>query len=243
MQKIRIATYNVHRCKGLDRKTSPARIIEILRELDADIIALQEVLSLEGGSRQENQAQFIAEEMEMHLLPGETKRLKGGYYGNILLTRFPSRRTFNYDISVRRREPRRCLRADVQIGDSLLHVFNVHLGTAFFERRHQARRLVAPEILLSRDLQGARVCLGDFNEWTRGLVTRMISSHMRSADIRFHLRRSKTYPGVMPFLHLDHIYFDHSLDLEDLALHRSRLSLMASDHLPLVAELRLKKAG
>jgi endonuclease/exonuclease/phosphatase family metal-dependent hydrolase len=125
----------------------------------------------------------------------------------------------------------------------MLHVFNVHLGTAFFERRHQARRLVAPEILLSSDLHGSRVMLGDFNEWTRGLVTRLLSTHLRSADIRRHLRRSKTYPGVIPFLHLDHIYFDHSMEMESLALHRSRLSLMASDHLPLVAELRLKRAG
>lgn len=243
MQRIRIATYNVHKCKGLDRKISPSRIVEVLRELDADIIALQEVVSIEGGSRQENQARFIAEELEMDFFSGETRKLNGGSYGNVLLARFPVQKTFNYDLSVQRREPRRCLRADIEINNHTLHVFNVHLGTAFFERRHQARRLVAPEILLSRELGGSRIMLGDFNEWTRGLVTRMLSAHLRSADIRFHLRRSKTYPGVIPFLHLDHIYFDHSMEMESLALHRSRLSLTASDHLPLVAEISLKRAG
>jgi endonuclease/exonuclease/phosphatase family metal-dependent hydrolase len=243
MQSLRIATYNVHKCKGLDRKTNPSRIVEVLRELDADIIALQEVVSIEGGSREEHQARFIAEKLEMDFFLGETRRLRGGSYGNVLLARLPVQRTFNYDLSVRRREPRRCLRADIEINQNTLHIFNVHLGTAFFERRHQARRLVAPEILLNRELNGPRIMLGDFNEWTRGLTTRMLSTHLRSADIRFHLRRSKTYPGVIPFLHLDHIYFDRSLDMESLALHRSRLSLVASDHLPLVAEIRLKRAG
>ncbi len=243
MQRIRIATYNIHKCKGLDRKVSPSRIVEVLREMDADIIALQEVVSLKHGLREDDQARFIAEELEMGFFSGETRKLNGGSYGNVLLARLPVRRTFNYDLSVPRREPRRCLRADLEINDHPLHIFNVHLGTAFFERRHQARRLVAPEILLNRDLGGSRIMLGDFNEWTRGLVTRMLSTHLRSADIRFHLRRSKTYPGVIPFLHLDHIYFDHSMEMESLALHRSRLSIVASDHLPLVAELRLKRNG
>ncbi len=244
MHRIKIATYNIHRCKGLDRRVSPSRIVEVLGEMNADIIALQEVISITGGSREHHQARFIAEELGMEFFLGQTRPLGGGVYGNALLTRFPVREVFNYNLSVRRREPRGCLRADIEINDRLvLHVFNVHLGTAFFERRHQARKLVAPDILLSRELSGARVCLGDFNEWTQGLVTRMLSSHLRSADIRMHLRRSKTYPGVIPFLHLDHIYFDHSLEMESLALHRSRLSLIASDHLPLVAELRLKRAG
>jgi endonuclease/exonuclease/phosphatase family metal-dependent hydrolase len=84
--------------------------------------------------------------------------------------------------------------------------------------------------------------LGDFNEWTRGLASRMLSSHLESADIRYHLRRSKTYPGVFPFLHLDHIYHDAELQMASLQLHRSRAALMASDHLPLVAEFRFDGA-
>jgi endonuclease/exonuclease/phosphatase family metal-dependent hydrolase len=81
--------------------------------------------------------------------------------------------------------------------------------------------------------------LGDFNEWTRGLTTRLLNAHLKSADIRAHLRRSKTYPGVLPFLHLDHIYFDDQLEIEGLYLHKSRTALVASDHLPLVADLKI----
>ena len=121
---------------------------------------------------------------------------------------------------------------------SLLHVFNVHLGTALIERRHQGRRLMAPELLNDVEIQAPRIVLGDFNEWTRGLATRLLRSHLESADVRTHLRRSFTYPGVLPFLHLDHIYYDPDLRLERLTLHRTRKALVASDHLPLVGDFK-----
>jgi endonuclease/exonuclease/phosphatase family metal-dependent hydrolase len=81
--------------------------------------------------------------------------------------------------------------------------------------------------------------VGDFNEWTKGLATRLLGSHFLSADIRSHLGRRRTYPGVLPLLHLDHIYFDGVLKLEKLELHQNPAALLASDHLPLVADFRL----
>jgi endonuclease/exonuclease/phosphatase family metal-dependent hydrolase len=125
------------------------------------------------------------------------------------------------------------------MGGALVHVFNVHLGTAFLERRHQGRMLVGPEILCNPELHGPRLVLGDFNEWTYGLASRLLASHLQSVDIRYHLSRARTYPGALPLLHLDHVYFDPSLELERLMLHRSRTALIASDHLPLVADFRL----
>jgi endonuclease/exonuclease/phosphatase family metal-dependent hydrolase len=241
IERIRIVTYNVHKCRGLDQRTSPARIVAVLRELEADIIALQEVLSLSRASREENQARFIAEELGFNYCFGVNRRLKGGVYGNVVLSRLPIRVARNYDISVRGRERRGCLRADVVLGAThLLHVFNVHLGTAFIERRHQARKLISHAILNNKELAGWRLMLGDFNEWTRGLSSRLLSQHLASIDIRTHLRRSRTYPGVLPLLHLDHIYHDPALELEGLILHRSRTALIASDHLPLAADFRLR---
>lgn len=238
--QIRVVTYNVHRCRGLDRRVRPARIVEVLREIDADIIALQEVLSLQGATREKDQARFISEELEMTCALGGTRLHKGAMYGNVVLSRLPLLETKNYDISVRGREERGCMRADISAnGSGLLHVFNVHLGTAFVERRHQGRKLVNEAILNNDELSGARIMLGDFNEWTRGLTTRLLASHLTSADIRAHLKRSRTYPWVLPLMHLDHIYFDDSLDLERMTLHKSRAALVASDHLPLVADFRI----
>lgn len=236
--KVRVVTYNVHKCQGLDRRVSVARIVEVLREIDADVIALQEVVAIDNGAPEEHQARFIADSLGFDYRLGENRRLRGGAYGNVVLSRFAFHHARNYDISVTGREQRGSLRADLRIsGDLLLHVFNIHLGTSYFERRHQARRLLAGEILNHHELSGARLVLGDFNEWTRGLASRLLSSHFTVADPRRHLRRSRTYPGVLPLLHLDHIYYDPTLRLERLHLHRSRRALVASDHLPLVADL------
>jgi endonuclease/exonuclease/phosphatase family metal-dependent hydrolase len=245
--KLRVATYNVHKCMGLDRRERPARIASVLREVDADLIALQEVVSVESNaSREAHQARFIAEELGYGFHLGENRRHKGGAYGNVVISRLPVVHCHNYDITWRWQEPRGALRVDVQLdetGASVLHLFNVHLGTAFIERRHQGRKLVGEGILRDPHLrESPRVVLGDFNEWTHGLASRLLSQELRSADLRQHLRTRRTYPGALPFLHLDHIYYDPALTLERLTLHRTRLALVASDHLPLVADFRLNKA-
>ena len=82
--------------------------------------------------------------------------------------------------------------------------------------------------------------LGDFNEWTKGLATSTLNERLQSIDLRAHLRRRRTYPGVFPVLHLDHIYYEGQVEVVKVELPRTRLSLMASDHLPLVAELRIQ---
>jgi endonuclease/exonuclease/phosphatase family metal-dependent hydrolase len=240
---FRIVTYNVHRCRGLDGRLRPQRIVEVLREVNADIIALQEVLNIPYGSREDHQADFIAEEMGMHYSFGENRRFRGGGYGNLILSRLPLKSRHNFDLSRPGREKRGCLRTDVVVDDgSVLHVYNVHLGTSYRERRHQGRKLVESDILAGEDLQGPRILLGDFNEWLRGLTSRLLTEHFGSADIRLHLGRRATYPGPLPLVHLDHIYFDEALHLEGAVLHRSRTALIASDHLPLVADFRLDEA-
>ena len=236
---IRIATYNVHKCRGMDGRVRPGRVAEVLEEIGADIMALQEVVSAPDGGR-DDQASFLAKEMGLKFVLGETRWRNGRPYGNLLLSRFPIHAVANYDISAPGREPRGCLRADLALDrGTLLHVFNVHLGTSYFERRHQARRLVGPSILGHSWLNGPRIVLGDFNEWTRGLATRLLVSQLKHADIRLHLGHRRTYPGMLPLLSLDHIYFDRHFELHGLELHRTSKALVASDHLPLVAELRL----
>jgi endonuclease/exonuclease/phosphatase family metal-dependent hydrolase len=235
---LRVVTYNVHKCQGLDRRVRPARIASVLREIDADVVALQEVVSHEDREHEHHQARFIAEELGYEFRIGECRRHKGGAYGNVTLTRLAVERVCNHDITWRGREPRACLRTDLKLGDDgpPLHLFNVHLGTAFVERRFQGRRLVSEDVLRRPELTGPRVVLGDFNEWTRGLASRLLSEELESADVRQHLRRARTYPGALPFLHLDHVYHDPAFRLERLWLHKSLTALVASDHLPLVAD-------
>jgi endonuclease/exonuclease/phosphatase family metal-dependent hydrolase len=238
--RIRMATYNVHKCRGMDCRVRPQRIVEVLQEIDADIIALQEVVSTGGHNPKEDQAGFITRSMGMWSYMGVTRRLNGGAYGNLILSRYPLGTACNYDISTNGRERRGCVRVDLELsGSTLLHIFNVHLGTAYLERRQQARMLLTSNVLNNRKLRGVRIVLGDFNEWTRGLATRLLNAQFESVDVQRCPRRTRTYPGILPLLHLDHIYFDPTLTVEHRYLHRSRAALIASDHLPLVADFRM----
>ncbi|MBI1895682.1 MAG: endonuclease/exonuclease/phosphatase family protein [Acidobacteria bacterium] len=237
MGRLRVATYNVHKCRGMDGRTRPDRIVEVLNQIDADVIGLQEVLSIPGDDRHADQSTFLAEELSMNLALGKIRKLRGGAYGNIVLSRLPVRMSRNHDVSVPGREERGCLRADIDLENAgVLHLFNVHLGTSFFERRQQGQRLLEEELLRSRDMAGPRIVLGDFNEWVSGLVSRLLRSEFSSADLRLHSMWGRSYPGFFPFMQLDHIYYDDDLVLESVHLHRTLTALVASDHLPIVAE-------
>jgi endonuclease/exonuclease/phosphatase family metal-dependent hydrolase len=237
---FRIVTYNIHKCRGMDRRVRPERIVKVLRQIDADIVALQEVLWIHGAEDRDDQAHFIARELGLDFRLGENRKLHGAAYGNVVFSRFPMSAARNHDISVSGREQRGCLRVDIDLpGKQSLHIYNVHLGTSYSERHHQARKLLNQEILKNGDHAGPRLLLGDFNDWTRGPASRLLAEHFRSADMRIYIRRFATYPGFLPFVHLDHIYFDESLVLVKARLHRSRTALVASDHLPVVADFRL----
>ncbi len=237
--KIRIATYNIHKCRGMDRRVDPARIAEVLRACNADVITLQEVIADASGEPEQNQAQFIADRLGGYRVCfGEARQHFGAPYGNAILSRAPVVSSQTYDLSRHGRERRGCLRVDVECDSQVLHVFNVHLGTSFFERRHQGRKLISIDVLGSKDLKWPTIVVGDFNEWTRGLATRLMSRRYGSVEARLHLQRRRTYPGVLPLFHLDHFYFDQRLELVKAELVKTRLALVASDHLPIVAEFR-----
>ncbi|HVZ17498.1 MAG TPA: endonuclease/exonuclease/phosphatase family protein [Terriglobales bacterium] len=237
---IRVVTYNIHKCRGIDRRIDPGRIAEVLGDCDADVIALQEVIADTTGEPERNQAQFIAAKLGKYQVCFGEARLHGGApYGNAILSRVPVVSSQTYDLTRHGRERRGCLRVDVECGGELLHVFNVHLGTSFFERRHQGRKLISTDVLGSKELNWPTIVVGDFNEWTHGLATRLMKKQYGSVEARLHLQRRRTYPGVLPVFHLDHFYFDKKLEIVNAELVKTRLSLVASDHLPIVAEFKM----
>ena len=84
-----------------------------------------------------------------------------------------------------------------------------------------------------------KILLGDFNEWSGGLATAALTSQLEAIDLSIHLRRKRTYPGILPFLHLDHIYYEGEVEIAGIESPRTRKSMMASDHLPFLAELKV----
>ena len=209
----------------------------MLAEIDADVVALQEVIG--SNATNPGHAEELGAALGMGWVMAPARHLRGHLFGNVVLSRLPIRRHFQYDLSWDGRESRCCQRVDLELNDRTVHFYNVHLGTSLIERRHQAVRLAA--IVRDRRVEGPKIVLGDFNEWTRGLATKMLTAQLHSVDLFAHLKKRRTYPGIFPLLHLDHIYYEGArVEVRKVELPRTRRALMASDHLPLVADLRIR---
>ena len=242
MRAFRIATYNIHKGRGMDGRVRIDRIFRVLREVDADIITLQEVVNLPERSPEEHQASYLADQLGYFYSVGETRKHREAGYGNVTLSRWKFEAVRHLNLSVAGHEPRGALRVDIRVGQETLHVFNVHLGTSVRERHAQAQ-LIDKHLLKSLDIYGHRIVMGDFNDWNHGLVTRTLTREFHMTDLALHLKRIRSYPALLPLVHLDHIYLDHELQIERAHFHRNRLSLVASDHLPLVTEVSFRKPG
>jgi endonuclease/exonuclease/phosphatase family metal-dependent hydrolase len=222
---VRIATYNIHKARGLDGRVSIQRILEILHRIDADLIGVQEIY--------EEQADYLARELRMRLVTGTTVRRPEGACGNAILTRLSLQGVATFDLSVGAHEARGGIRVDLDFQGRTLHVLNVHLGLRQRERATQVRWLVERHIL-GNARPGPRIVIGDLNEWFPGRVGRTLRREFTS------LRSRRTHPALLPLWALDRIYWDHAFQGESLRVHRSRMARVASDHLPLVATLRLR---
>jgi len=222
-----VASYNIHKCAGLDRRVDLDRIAEVLQEIDADLVGLQEVFR--------PQALDLAERLGVQVAMGPTRERDGLPYGNAVLTRLAIHGSRTFDLSRPTREPRGGIRLDLRMADGrLLHVFNVHFGLKIRERAEQVRMLVR-EHILHDELTGPRVLVGDLNEWFwfRGPVGRALRRELHGPRIR------RTHPAPRPLFPLDRIYWDRHLAADGFRVHRSRLARVASDHLPVVARLRM----
>jgi endonuclease/exonuclease/phosphatase family metal-dependent hydrolase len=227
---LRIATYNIHRGRGLDGRERLDRILAVLAEVGADVVALQEVFQA--------QAWALAEATGMAVAFGPTRRLPQGLYGNVCLTRLPLVAHRRYNLTCQPFEPRGCLQADVDVGHGEpLHVLNVHLGLGYRERIRQVRMLAS--IAARAVLPGPRVVLGDFNEWFNGRASDLLRAEFGHPTGR--RRRLATHPSPIPVFPLDRIYHDPVVRLVRGGVHRSRLARVASDHLPAYADLVLRR--
>ena len=236
--RLRITTYNTHKCRGFDGRIKPERIISVIHEFETDILCLQEVVNSPDSLPIWNQAEEIARSLPGYSWTfGANRALHGGTYGSMTLTRLPIVNWRNHNIARRGREERGVLQTAIEIAPGrVLHVFNVHLGTGFMERRYQAKLLVGRDILSQDELTGIRVVVGDFNEWTHGLTSKLLRTHFQSFRPRHAWQYPRTFPGMLPIFSLDHFYYESPLELESSRLWRSRRALIASDHLPLIAD-------
>jgi len=226
-QILKLATYNIHRCIGTDGRFDPDRTISVLKELDADVIALQEVETrYDSGFDLLND---FRKETGMHAVPGPTMYSEISDYGNALLSTYEINDLLRIDISVQDREPRGALSFTIDAGDKKIHVVATHLGLSAGERIKQAELLL--KVIKNRQAD-VSVLMGDLNEWF------YFSSTLRRLGKHFiHKGCSLTFPSHFPLLSLDKILVDTRSIIQKQTAVKNSLTKAASDHLPLRAEI------
>jgi endonuclease/exonuclease/phosphatase family metal-dependent hydrolase len=240
---MRVMTWNIHGMRGRDGRADPERVAAVIEEARVDLAALQEVGTLGGRGELLDPAGTLARLTGLAQAYGLTELRRGYPYGNCILSRFPIVATRSYDLSVPGREKRGCLRADVDLGASSLHVFNCHLGLDRRERRRQAAQLMSADILRDAALAYPLVLLGDFNAWSsRSAVPRWIRRQLSDAAVLARSTRP-TFPAVWPLVRLDRAYVDSAVRVLGCRVHDSPLARLTSDHLPLVVTLALDPAA
>jgi endonuclease/exonuclease/phosphatase family metal-dependent hydrolase len=225
---LRVATWNIHSGVGRDRRYDPCRIISVLQELHADVIALQEVASLADSGDFLSQ---LRSELGVAVITGPTRARAGDDYGNALLSRYPVTSVLRIDLSVHVHEPRGAIDTTLVIGGRKLRVLATHLGLRPYERRQQVRQVLAT---IDPGNPAPVVLMGDLNEWF------LWGRALRWLHADFHARPAPaTFPSCWPLLALDRIWIRPARHLRSIAPHVSDKSRVASDHLPLVADIVL----
>lgn len=232
--ELTLVSYNIHSGIGTDGRFDLHRVGEVLRELNADIIALQEVGDFRGKTSREDQPEHLADLLGLHMAFGPNVVRQGRRYGNAVLSRLPILKSKNYDLSVQRHEPRGALRCDLDLGEGRqLHVFCLHLGLSLGERRRQESLLLSADILRDAVRRDPVVVCGDFNYWGNKPVPALVRRAIHDAALELGAP-ARTYPSRLPLLRLDRIFVDVGVRPLAIRPHRSSLASVASDHLPLV---------
>ncbi len=240
--KLRVATYNVHGCVGMDGQRSESRIAEVIASLSADIVGLQELDQSRARSAAVDQAGAIAKQLGWHHFFHPAMRHAEELYGDAILSRYP--------IAVRHavelpgnppwycRETRGITWAEAETPLGAVQIMNTHFGLGGVERMQQARLLTSAEWLGSVTPEMPVLVLGDFNSLPWSPAYRVIAHKVR--DVRRLVASPfsfRTYPTAFPALAVDHIFITPALRAVSMHVHRDAVARVASDHFPLVADL------
>lgn len=245
---FRLMTYNVHGCGGMDGRVSPRRVARVIASYMPDLLALQEVDLGRRRSRAEDQAAMIAHQLGMHVVFCPTITRGQEHYGHALLSRWPiqivKRAHLPHDPKGWWKEPRSALWARVMIGDTAVHVVTTHLGLGRYERMLQMRMLLSDEWLGRVSDDEPILLCGDFNLTPGSAPYGLAAARFRDVQAaRDGHRPLSTFSSMQPFVRLDHIFISRPLEVKHIFVPRTHLTRVASDHLPLVADLSFLSAA
>jgi endonuclease/exonuclease/phosphatase family metal-dependent hydrolase len=236
---LRVMTYNTHGCLGMDGRVVPERVARIIARYDPDIVALQEIDVGRGRSGGIDQAQQIAHalDMEYHFHPSYL--LEEGQYGVAMLCHEPVRlKKTGVLPGVDGQEPRGALCAEVSVENRMVQVIITHLSLHPAERLLQAKALLGPEWLDGSASDGPVIICGDLNTVEGWPAHRELSARFQDAHRGCSRRpESRSWMGVAT---LDYVFVSRDFHVCNVAIPRTQLTRVASDHLPVVADLILE---
>jgi len=224
--RVRVMTWNIHGAVGRNPRFDLARVVELIRRWDPDIVALQEVDSRRALAGAANPFDYLPEALGIHGIGARSITGADGDYGQMLISRFPIVVHDVHDISYPEREPRCAIRAILETPIGSLTVIATHLGLSIRERRDQVRALI--ELATGK---GPTVMVGDFNDWfwpgsVRKALTRVFGGRTRD----------RTFPSVFPLFRFDRVYCRPREVLAKSFIDPAARAV--SDHLPVIADLR-----
>lgn len=251
---LRVMTYNVHSCLGLDGKYSPRRVARIIARYQPDVVALQELDVTRRRSGGVDQAEQIARYLAMEYQFHPAIHMEEELYGDAILTRLPMR-LVKKDIlpgpPPRSRvrfvpavnEPRGAIWIEVELNGEKLQILNTHLGLDKAERLRQVEALLGPEWLGHPECRGPKMLLGDFNALPSSVEYKRLCGRLH--DVQLHAPRHKpqgTFPSRMTQVRIDYIFVERHLQVKKILVPRTELTRITSDHLPLIADIQLPRS-
>lgn len=243
--KLKIATYNIHRCIGLDRRFKPDRMVEIFNDIDADIVLMQEVDEGAPRSNKLNLAKEIAQACGYkYYVLGHNVTLKTGNYGNATLSKFPIVSEKNINLTIGDKKRRGCQHTTIKVNNKIkFDIFNLHLGLSAKERQKQAGMVLHSKQF--KKLKTKENCLiaGDFNDWRsllRALFIEGFNFECATDSSKLWGESAlKTFPSFAPRGGLDRVYYKGKMELIKAQVYNKSITLVASDHLPVVVEFEV----
>ena len=245
---MRLVTYNVHRCVGVDKRLDVERIAGVVAELEPDIVCLQELDVGRARTGGVDQARAIADRLSMAVRFHAAMRVEAEEYGDAILTRHPETLVHVGALpsirGVPGLEPRGALWVRVTIDGVDINVLTTHLGLVPREQRLQAAALVGKEWLGHPDCKGPTILAGDFNATSITRPYQTLARNHADCQRELGLRPTlKTFPSGFPAIRIDHVFVSPEIRVTGVRAPFSPLSRMASDHLPLVVDFEIQPAG
>ena len=243
-ETLRVMTYNIHSCIGMDGKLSPERIARVIAYHKPDVVALQELDVGQARTGSVDQVRRIATSLEMHFHFHPARYVGEERFGNAVLSHLPMRLIKSGSLpSLASRpelESRGALWVAVDFNGVKIQIINTHLGLLPRERHVQVQALLGEDWLEHPDCRPPVVLCGDFNARPSSAICRDLRQRLHDAQLELSQHRPRsTFFGRFPTARIDHIFIDPSIEVMEIEVPTAELSRLASDHLPLIVEMRI----